>query len=71
VSHIFSKRLSRNPACWSELGISKMDMLRVGQKNGIKVKSKDISKDKTKVTYIDAKAEEDHTLWLQNMLKSI
>lgn len=55
VSHIFSKRLSRNPACWSELGVSKMAMLRVGQKNGVKVTSKDIGKDTSNVTYIDTK----------------
>lgn len=55
VSHILAERLSRNPAYWSELGISKMAMLRVGKKNGIKVTSKDIGKGKSKITVMDSK----------------
>lgn len=42
VSHVLSKRLSRNPLAWSEEGLSQMSMLRVYTKNGGVVSSIDI-----------------------------
>ena len=42
VSHILSKRLSRNPLAWSEHGMRQMAMLRVYTQNGCVVKARDI-----------------------------
>ena len=42
VSHVLSKRLSRNPLSWSENGIRKMAMLRVYTMNDCVVKAGDI-----------------------------
>ena len=42
VSHVLSKRLSRNPLAWSEQGLRQMAMLRVYVKNGGVVTANDI-----------------------------
>jgi hypothetical protein len=42
VSHVLSKRLSRNPLAWSEHGLRQMTMLRIYTINGGVVSAKDI-----------------------------
>lgn len=48
VSHILSKRLSRNPLAWSEHGLRQMAMLRVYTQNGGVVTAKDIRVSRSK-----------------------
>lgn len=49
ISHVLSKRLSRNPMGWSEKGLSKMSDLRVYVKNGGVVTHHDVDKTKAKM----------------------
>jgi hypothetical protein len=48
VSHVLSKRLSRNPLAWSERGLQQMAMLRVYTKNGGVVTAKDVRVSRSK-----------------------
>lgn len=48
VSHVLSKRLSRNPLAWSEHGLRQMAMLRVYTLNGGVVTAKDIRVSRSK-----------------------
>ena len=48
VSHVLSKRLSRNPLAWSDHGLRQMAMLRVYVKNGGIVTEKDIRVSRSK-----------------------
>ncbi len=46
ISHVYSKRLSRNPMGWSEEGVQKMAELRVYKCNGCEVERKDFRRSK-------------------------
>ena len=48
VSHVLSKRLSRDPLGWTEEGLAKMSMLRVYTQNGGTVKASDIRVSRSK-----------------------
>ena len=48
VSHVLSKRLSRNPLAWSKEGLGKISMLRIYNENGGKVTADDICISKSK-----------------------
>lgn len=55
VSHILSERLSRNPMGWSDLGLSKMAMLRVYVYNGGEVKAENVGKGRSEKFNVDSK----------------
>ncbi len=46
ISHVYSKRLSRNPMGWSKEGVQKMAELRVYRCNGCEVEGKDFRRSK-------------------------
>ena len=50
VSHVLSKRFSRDPLGWSEAGLGKLTKLRVYKKNGGKIKAADF-KEEQPATY--------------------